>query len=216
MPKSAKKPAEDLEESGWERRKREKTDQIVEAATQLFLAHGFAGVSMDNVVEVAGVSKRTLYNYYESKEQLFIDVMHAQLARFWPALDVPAAIGENAAHQLLGSAVEILRLAMSETPLALYRIVIAESHRFPELAGRFYEFSSIQVINRVSDMLQLIHEQSSLNISDARQAAEHFLDLLIGTAFMRVVLGIDPAMTDKKIRQHASNAVTVFMRAYSS
>ncbi len=216
MSKTAPTNSESPQESGWDRRKREKTQQIVNAATDLFLAEGFAGVSMDNVVETSGISKRTLYNYYESKEHLFIDVIQTQLENFWPVLERTAEHGEDPAKHMHTLAVEILSMAMTPTPLALYRIAIAESQRFPELAQRFYDFSSQQMINRLRDMLKQFEDRPDLVIAETRLAAEQFLDLLIGTAFMRIVLGIDPPMSAQKIREHADRVVGAFVKAYST
>jgi TetR/AcrR family transcriptional repressor of mexJK operon len=57
------------------RRGRAKRDQILTGARRVFLRDGFAGASTDAIAAEAGVSKRTLYAYYPSKEDLFVDVL---------------------------------------------------------------------------------------------------------------------------------------------
>ena len=55
-----------------------KRRQIVEGARQIFLAHGFDAASMNDIARTAGVSKGTLYVYFENKEQLFEAIVHEE------------------------------------------------------------------------------------------------------------------------------------------
>ncbi|MEL6189820.1 MAG: helix-turn-helix domain-containing protein, partial [Myxococcota bacterium] len=63
------------------RRRSPKRAAVIEAATEAFLSHGFEGTSMDRIAETAGVSKRTVYDHFPSKEDLFRAISHEILER---------------------------------------------------------------------------------------------------------------------------------------
>src|SRR3712207_4210433 len=112
---------------------------ILGAAGELFLAQGFAAVSMDAVARQAGVSKATLYAHFPSKDALFAamvaercDRMAAEAA----ALAGHAGDGPEAALRRLCRAV--LAFLVAPSTLAIHRIVQAEAGRAPGLAAAFF------------------------------------------------------------------------------
>jgi TetR/AcrR family transcriptional repressor of mexJK operon len=119
-----------------------KRDQIRSAAAGLFLAHGFAGTSMDAVTLAAGISKETLYRYYENKASLFADVLGHLIAEpshsATETATKPQLRDRSGLEAVLvsGSARYLARV-MAPTQLSLLRIVIAEGSRFPDLVQAF-------------------------------------------------------------------------------
>ncbi|HSR22905.1 MAG TPA: TetR/AcrR family transcriptional regulator [Candidatus Eisenbacteria bacterium] len=123
-------------------RQEAKREQIRSAAAALFLGHGFAETSMDAVTEAAGVSKQTLYRYYENKAALFADVLGQLIAE--PAgqaaehVDGTAPRTESQLEALLVSGSErYLARVLEPKQISLLRVVIAEGSRFPELTEAF-------------------------------------------------------------------------------
>src|SRR5579859_7685368 len=88
-------------------RTEQKRRSILEAATELFLGQGFLGTSMDEVAARAAVSKRTVYNQFESKEALFVAIVEHMTNeasdRVQMAMQEPATV-EDVAEQLRGHA----------------------------------------------------------------------------------------------------------------
>src|SRR4030095_4187802 len=118
----------------WERRKEARPAEIVAAALQLFSDRGFAATRLDDVATVAGVSKGTVYLYFESKEQLFEAVVREAVA---PNIDRAEAL--VAAFQ--GPTPDLLRALFAfvgevlETPLTgVMKLIVSESGNFPQLA----------------------------------------------------------------------------------
>ena len=130
-----------LEEMG--PRARAKREQILAGARRVFLRDGFAAASTDAIAAEAKVSKRTLYVYYPSKEDLFVDVLR-RLTIENPqtrALESirgmsPESRGELR-RDLLELAQKIVTTMMQPDYLALLRTTIADIHRFPQLSGLF-------------------------------------------------------------------------------
>jgi AcrR family transcriptional regulator len=195
-------------------RRQGKIRQIVRAATDVFLEDGFTAASMDKIVEKAGVSKRTLYNYYDGKEEIFIAVMQMQLGSIYDNFEPYQNKSEDLAGQLQRIGIDLLRIANSPVTLSLFRIAAAEAHRFPKLARQFFEESFENVIDGIAAILDREIENTSLRITDTKQAGEYFLDLVTGTAYLGIVFGINPPMNDKAIEVRTERALNYFFETY--
>ena len=120
-----------------------KREQILAGARLVFLRDGFAAASTDAIAAEAKVSKRTLYAYYPSKEELFADVMRGLTTenpqtRALESIEKmsPGSEGELR-RDLLELATKIVAAMMQPDYLALLRTTIADTHRFPQLGGLF-------------------------------------------------------------------------------
>lgn len=196
-------------------RRQDKIRQIIRAAIDVFLEDGFAAASMDRIVEKAGVSKRTLYNYYDSKEEIFIDVMQMELDSIWKNFEPDRGNPEGLAEQLERIGRELLRIANSPVTLCLFRVTAAEAQRFPKLAYQFFNESYEKVIDGIAAILQRELGGTDRRIRDKKQAAEYFLDLLTGTDYLRIVFGSRPPMSDKAITARTRRALTYFFETYN-
>lgn len=111
-----------------------KRQAIVDAAIAEFRAHGFEATSMDKIAAAAGVSKRTVYNHFPSKDDLFAQI----LVRLW---DLSAALmattyrpGEPVRAQLLDLMRQKMALLLDPSFLDLARVAIAEAIHTPQRA----------------------------------------------------------------------------------
>src|SRR5277367_928733 len=108
-------------------------DRILVAATELFLLEGYGSTTIEAVAARAGISKRTFYDRFDDKAQLFAAVVHRIIEHIRPPPEVPLLVGATLPDVLHHLAVLILQAALSPQALALHRLVNAESVRFPEL-----------------------------------------------------------------------------------
>lgn len=119
----------------------QKKDQIRAAAAELFLKNGFAGTSMDAITAAAGISKETLYRYYDTKASLFADVLGQLISD--PSPERPARAGpvlrtrDDLEKVLIAATQRYLERVLEARQLALLRVVIAEGSGFPELVRAF-------------------------------------------------------------------------------
>ena len=110
---------------------------IVQAALAAFLIEGYAGSSVNRIAADAGVSIKTLYRHFDDKADLFVAVI--QDACVTPSdAPVPPWYTEAPLAGLTAAGSEHLRYTLSPEQLALYRVVVRESPRFPEL-GQLYQ-----------------------------------------------------------------------------
>jgi len=123
------------------RRKAERPKEILEAAFEEFSRNGYAAATLEQVAERAGVTKGTIYVYFDSKEHLFISMVR-ELTK--AALDTVHEMFER--HE--GSTADLLRAQFSfiyrhivedRRRREVVRMLIAEASRFPALADRYYE-----------------------------------------------------------------------------
>jgi len=205
----------DSTNSGRDHRRQEKVRQILAAASQVFFEDGFSAASVDRIVDIARVSKRTLYNYYKSKDEIFVEVMQKQLEAIYEHFEPAHLQGLSLKQQLTHLGVQMLKLSNAEATLNLFRIMAAESRRFPTLAREFIEQSLENVLGRITDICSREGQAAGLRIDRPQEAAEHFLDLLTGSNYHRVVFGTTEPLTDQAIEQRVTKAVDYFFKAFT-
>jgi AcrR family transcriptional regulator len=124
----------------WRRRKNARPEEIVAAALELFADRGFAATKLEDVARRAGVTKGTIYLYFENKDALFKAIVRETIV---PVI----AKGEEVAQSFTGSARELFerlvreywRLVGETSLAAIPKLMMAEAGNFPELARFYYE-----------------------------------------------------------------------------
>ena len=139
----------------WERRKEARPAEIVAAALQLFSDRGFAATRLEDVATVAGVSKGTVYLYFESKEQLFEAVVREavtpNIARAEALVDAFEGPTPDLLRALFGFLAEVL-----ETPITgVMKLIVSESGNFPQLARMYADL----VLRRAFALMRRILER---------------------------------------------------------
>lgn len=195
---------------------RRKRHEILDAATKVFLRSGYAGASMDEITRTAGVSKATVYSHFAGKEALFGAIIEARCRDLISPLFSGETEREDPEQVLRSVAGRFMDLVLSETALALYRVVMAEAPRFPELARAFYDNGPARAIASLAGYLSGEAERGRLRISAPATAAEQFLGLLTGYLHVRTVLGIAPSPPAPQRAVHIDETVDMFLRAYGA
>src|SRR5258708_16493451 len=132
----------------------QKRVQIIDGARAMFLAQGFDGASMGEIARKAGVSKGTLYVYFDSKEDLFQVVAHEEcLAQAEQVFQLdPADHDVSAVLARLGTA--FVKFLFQPSRLAAVRTVMSISERMPDIGRKFYATGPATGIFRVSAYIQ--------------------------------------------------------------
>jgi TetR/AcrR family transcriptional repressor of mexJK operon len=187
---------------------------MLDAAAELFMAHGYGSVSMDAVAKTAGVSKATLYAHFASKERLFATMVGEVCRRNTAGEEMFPTQVDDVVEVLRGIGRRGLRFLLQERTLAIYRMVLSESARFPELGAAFMANGPQGFRARLRAWLAAQTEAGLLIAGDGDVAAQHFLALIKSEVFMRATLGLPPAPGDAEIETTVDAAVDTFMKAF--
>jgi AcrR family transcriptional regulator len=123
----------------WERRKDARPQELLEAAIDLFVERGYAATRLDDVARRAGVSKGTLYLYYENKEELFKAVVRSSIVPVIGEAEMSVAEFEGHSGDLLRQLIHAWWQRVGATKASgIVKLITAEADNFPELA-RFYQ-----------------------------------------------------------------------------
>ncbi|MDR9393774.1 MAG: TetR/AcrR family transcriptional regulator [Roseovarius sp.] len=195
-------------------KKGRKFEQVLEGAREVFMRDGFEGASVDDIARSAGVSKATLYSYFPDKRLLFSEVARLECNR--QAEEALHVIGEDAPVEevLREAASRIVRFFLSDFGQQVFRICVAESHRFPELGRRFYASGPAMVRERISDVLAPHVAAGVLRIDDMDLAANQFAELCKSDLFVRCLCGVCETVTEADIDRVVSGAVDMFLARY--
>jgi TetR/AcrR family transcriptional regulator of autoinduction and epiphytic fitness len=152
-------------------------DAIVAAAERLFLERGFGSVSMDELAEAAGVARRTLYNQFASKEEIFREMLLRVAGQLEDALPPGIETQGDVENVLRLVARMILELHKRPEYLGFLRMVVADSRQFPWIAEEFAAVMEPQTERFVRYLAHL----TTMGILDCRNpllAAHQFMGML--------------------------------------
>lgn len=192
---------------------------VVDAARTLFLRQGYTGTTMEDIAELAGLTKRTLYNNYPDKDALFKQIVAEVISSaeaFAQGLAEILAVGISADNlrTTLDDLAERLALRIVRPEVvALRRLLIGETRMFPELAAQYYERAPGAVIEALAQGFAKLHKRRLLRAKDAQCAAAQFAYLVAGEPLDRAMLvGAVPA--EAKLIGCARAGVETFMARY--
>ena len=122
-----------------ERRKEARPGELVTAARDLFVEKGFAATRADEVAARAGVSKGTLFLYFQSKEDLFKAVITENIAKLFPAWNEEFKAYSGSSADMLHYAMDLWWTNVGNTPASgIVKLIFSEAQNFPDIAA-FYQ-----------------------------------------------------------------------------
>ena len=191
-----------------------KAESILAAAKRTFLAAGFGAVSMDAIAREAGVSKATVYAHFAGKEDLFGAVIERECERYFSRFSAGELdLGDvRASLTVLGR--RFLELLLSPDGIALYRIILGEVTRFPELGELFWRAGPERQRLQIEGFLKSAVASGTLALADTRLAAEQFVSLVRGDVQLRNLLRLEANADQRGIGIAVEGAVATFMRAF--
>ena len=117
-----------------------KAEQILQGAMQEFLRDGYANTSMARIAATAGVSKETLYAYFESKEKLFAAIVQYTAEQHLQQVFSSEPLPPDPKEQLrILAAKSVTPENLDPMRMNFYRLIVGESGRFPDLAEFYVE-----------------------------------------------------------------------------
>lgn len=194
-----------LEESG------KLNDRILDAASALFLAQGYGASSIEQVAKRARISKRTLYHRYADKAALFGAVLHRIVERMRPSGGMPIAESADLATNLRRLAELMLRSALRPESIAVHRLIVGESGRFPRLVAVVNKNSAAEEgVALIAGLLERAARKGQCVMPDPVFAARQFLYMVV-TVPQRSASGLGPRMSEAQLRDWPRDVVRLFL-----
>ena len=165
---------------------RRKRSAILDGAKTVFLSQGFGLATMDDVAAAAGVGKQTVYRHFKSKEALFVGLvseMCAQVGGFLASGQDEQSDGAPEV-ELRELGWLLARSLIAPGSLELYRTIISEAARYPELGQVFYGNGAKVVRALAAKILRKRFDEST-----AALRAATFVQLVLGDAHLELTLG---------------------------
>jgi TetR/AcrR family transcriptional regulator, mexJK operon transcriptional repressor len=192
-------------------------EEIAAVAERVFLELGFTETTMQIVASRAGASKETLYRHFGSKEELFSEVVRARAKRVYGGTAGEFRLQGEPREVLMRLGFNLLHLLISEEPICLFRIVVAEAPRTPELGRIFFAQGPAQILHQLSAYLETATHQGLLNCPDPTLAARLFLGAVVANRQIMLLVAPDfEVLSEEEIRRHVEAAVAMFLSKYAA
>lgn len=186
---------------------------ILDEATRAFLADGYAATTIEAIARARGVAKRTIYARWSGKPALFRAVLERLMQR-WMSMTGEWGDGDSLEAALTAAADAILAVALTPEAIALHRLIIAESGRFPELPLLLQQAGANEGVLRIAALLDHAVARGGLPAIDSAVAAEQFLHLLL-VGPQRRAMGLGRPFDRQAITVWRNKAITLFLSGIS-
>lgn len=184
---------------------------ILEAAAQVFFEQGYAATSIDAIIARIGGSKRTIYNEFGNKEGIFTALVSESADSALAALSVEQFAGRNLGEILRDFGRRLLAIYMSPAVIGIYRSIMTEAPRFPELAKSFYDKGPGRASARLAEVLEQARARGEIHVEDCHSAADHFVGMLRDNLHLRVILGLRPPPSPAEAEAAVASAIGIFL-----
>jgi AcrR family transcriptional regulator len=161
--------------------------RVMNVATDMFVARGYAATTLLDIAKKAGVATRTLYQHFGDKEDIFREVI---FARDTAIINPPLLEeGEDLVAALRKAALYAYELALRPRSIELMRLMIAESARFPELMSKVATTIFTRFTANVARLFGQLADKGLIPDGDHDQSAGLFVDLLLGNRTVMIYFG---------------------------
>ena len=194
----------------------ERRASILAGAGKVFAQDGYEGASMSHIAREAGVSKGTLYNYFDDKAALFAAYVGAECSRTLSRIFEGAEPDGNPAATLRAIGLRMMRMMLSDLALSIYRVVLSEAAKFPELAQAFYDAGPARAMRYLADWIAAQNAAGRLRVDDPHFAAEQFFALCQTRLSLRCRLRLEQDPAEAEIERVVEAAVAMFLARYGT
>jgi len=194
-----------------ERQRIARRRRFVECAERLFLRHGYAGTSVNEVVRRAGGSLATLYAEFGTKEKLFEAVIAGRVHSAFTAVEQVQRGRGGTRRFLLALAGRIHARTLSATSLALFRLAVSEGPRLPNVRSAVLDHGLDPFLAHLSGVFAAMHETGDLQVETPLLAAGRFLALVQGQQQFIAACGAGTRLSPATRTRHVAQAVDAFL-----
>ncbi len=194
-----------------------KRKQIIDGARRVFINMGFDAASMNDITREAGVSKGTIYVYFQNKEELFEALIEEERGAIFKNMYEALESSDDLRTTLVRFGTALSAKITSAKVILAQRTVIGVSDRIPELGARFYERGPRRGHAKLVEFLDAAMGKGLLNIPDVELGAYQFTDLCLSKFFRQCLFAYRTEVpTPEEIGYVVRSGVDVFLKAYGT
>lgn len=193
-----------------------KRRQILEGARRVFLDKGFDGASMNDIARAAGVSKGTLYVYFEDKERLFVELISTEKREELFRVIQLDHSNHDVRAVLAECGYQLIEILVRPYYVQAMRTVFSIVNRMPDIGIEFYNRGPQICADQMSAYLRSQVAAGVLEIEDCDLAASQLMELAQTGIMRKLLFGIVETPTREQIRERVDVAVDFFLRVYQA
>ena len=194
----------------------ERRGHILDIAHAAFIREGYAGTSMSRIAALLGGSKTTLYNYFESKKELFVAVVDRECAKLFDEIFVASEIAGDFRDRVFELSRRLLESMLADDMIASYRLIVAESGRFPESGHAAHDIALRRGTQHLAAFFKRAMEAGEMRTVNPKMAAEQFLDLTSGTLHKIRLWNVMPVVDRDRMAVEAERIANTFLAAFGN
>jgi AcrR family transcriptional regulator len=193
----------------------ERRRAILSAATSVFLERGYAGATIDAVVERAGGSKASVYAQFGNKEKLLAALVSEA------AEELAASVGDLSLDKPMDITLHdfgrrFLQLILQPKRLALYRLVVGESGRLCEMGDLFYRTGPETMVHRLAEFFHVQMQRGRIAMNEPDRLASYFIGAMRGDLHFRALFNPTRTPTLREIDQHLDFVISRFLDSFAA
>jgi len=187
--------------------------RLMASAAAAFLRDGYGAANLGEIAKSAGISKKTIYKYTESKATLFSAVVEDSIRRAGSLQWLDHDDGSGSAKDaLIEFMVAHARLVFSEKGIATYRLVMAEARQFPELARAYETVVAATALQSLTNWFERRRPVQRFRIASSERIATMLISLVLSEPLRRAVIGVGSPPDEDQVRSSVEEAVDVLLR----
>ena len=184
---------------------------ILDAANETFKEAGFALANIAAIARAAGVSTKTLYRLFPAKDDLFSEMVERKIELFLTGIDERSLEGVGLREGLERLLIAYGRLTLSLDTIAIVRLVISESARFPELAAVFFQKAIVRTSRAMETWLSAQCARQTIALDDVSLATGMLRGMMTMEPQRAVMLGQRDTISDDEIVARARACCRLFL-----
>ncbi|MBF0272224.1 MAG: TetR/AcrR family transcriptional regulator [Magnetococcales bacterium] len=184
--------------------------EMLQVARRVFLERGM-GASMEQLACEMGMARQTLYNHFESKDRLYAEMIRATGEGFLFSLREDDT---DFREYLIQFGLNIRKTLLADEGLGLYRLMVAETGRRPELAGIVFHSGPGNTLTQLTQVMESAMAKGTIRVVEPDFAAEMLLSMVLGVEQVLRLLG-RPERSAEAERRRVVEIVESFLRAFA-
>lgn len=194
----------------------EKRAKILQAAKSIFLKMGYHATNMNQIAKEAGVTKLTVYNHFQDKNNLFMCAIQESCEESIRAKQFELTSDSDFKQALLLMCQRALNIIYLPEALKLDCVLFELAAEQSPLTRQFFDASHTRMCHVWCDFFEQAIAFKFIQADQPIKQTELIISLLLGIRHQQVLLGLAPVPTADEINQMIEHAIEIFMLKYQT